>query len=58
MFQNIKRILTDPMTFAKTAPGITDLFFMEQPQDYLPEEYTAREEHKAPQVLLFEDEDK
>lgn len=58
MFQNIKRILTDPMTFVKTAPGITDLFFMEQPQDYLPEEYTAREEHKAPQVLLFEDEDK
>lgn len=54
MFQNIKRILSDPMTFEKTAPAISDLFFMTKPQEYLSDEYVIRSEKQSPEVLIHE----
>ena len=42
MFQNIKKMLIHPETYKKSAPSITDLFFMAQPQEYLSDKYIDR----------------
>lgn len=46
MFQNIKRMFTNPLTFEKSDPGITDLFFMTNPQEYLSDEYVERDQNE------------
>ena len=51
MFQDIKKMFTNPLTFEKTAPGITDLFFMEHPQEYMSEEYVEKLEEEQNKEL-------
>ena len=46
MYQNIKKVLRDPISYRKTAPGITDLFFMKEPQEYLSDRFVEREQPK------------
>ena len=38
-FQNIKRTLYNPSSFRKFKPSVLDVFFMEQPQNYLNNDY-------------------
>ena len=45
MYQEIKRMLINPITFQKKAPSITDLFFMTQPQEYLSSKYVEGKEN-------------
>lgn len=54
MYQDIKRIFVDPMTFKKEAPGITDLFYMKQPQEYLSDEFVERENKKTRKILHYD----
>lgn len=45
MYQEIKRMLINPITYQKKAPSITDLFFMTQPQEYLSSKYVEGKEN-------------
>lgn len=53
MYQDIKRILVDPDTFRKTAPGITDLFYMKQPQEYLSDEFVERKSNENNKRIIL-----
>lgn len=42
MYQYINKVLKDPITYRKSAPSITDLFFMEEPQEFLSDRFVDR----------------
>lgn len=59
-YENISKILYNPLTFRKTKPSFVDLFFMKQPQLYLRKEIlsTRRPKKESINPMIFGKEQK